>query len=322
MEKKEHHALIPYIMLKALGSFQNVYEVRLFGWILARAQSATRNFDKNLMRINVQHALRLVRLTIPARYLLPPNDHSYSNISKAFTLANKTIEYEHEGILYHLNIIAFPELQKNGRERMFTCVIHNALWYALLDFTKGYRRVSLSAFLTLKSTPAMILYIIISQQEDSKYYNFSELRELLGAHGESYRLINNFTRRYLMPAKRELDTKAPYTCEFEFKRGGGKGSGTQVIKIIPKVNGNYTEVQSGLVDEINAQRLRLDSDVRFYLTEKFRLTMDEITNIEPLVYSLGGKGAQLDKLSRIFETARRYCVKKYYAYLKQALCSA
>lgn len=317
--KPEQKALIPYIFVKALGKFENIYEVRLFAWILAKAQSVLKLYNKDLKTINVQHAMNLVELEIPARYILPDNDHDYKNIKKAFSLAEKTIEYETDDYTYNLNIVAFPHLQKRGRERMFKCVLHQHLWMAMMNFAKGHRLVNLSVFLTLKNVNAMILYIIISQQDSTKQYSVETLRELFGAKAESYRLINNLLRRYLNPAKAELDKHSPYTCTFRPIKGRGRGGKTAYVLIEPQPNPNYKPTHSALTAEINAQRLRLDNDVRYYMESHFLLTTEQIAKLEPLLHLVGDKEAQMSKLLHIYENSRRVKVHSLPAYVRTSL---
>ncbi|WP_264802578.1 hypothetical protein, partial [Bacillus sp. CN2] len=90
-------AQISYIVLQSLRQLDNIYEVRLFGWVIAKAQAALKRYNKDLSHINMEHALNLVRVTLPARYLLQIGDTNYKNIPKAFTLAQKSVDYWRDG---------------------------------------------------------------------------------------------------------------------------------------------------------------------------------------------------------------------------------
>lgn len=321
MAEHEKNAMIPYLMIDVLGSFDNIYETRLFAWILAKAQCAAKKYDYNMKSINVQFALDMVQISIPVHYILPPNDHSYNNVHKADGLANKTIRYERNDIEYQLNIIAFPHVSRIGRKSFYTCTIHNALWVALLDFSKGFRVVKMSAFLSLKNPAAMILYLLISNQHDIKYYTCSELRTLMGATAASYKLIHNFRRRVLEPARDELTEKAPYTCEFRYMRGNGRGGATTTIVVKPIANDNYKQPDERLRETVNAQRLRVDSDIQYYLQQSLGLTAREIERVEPLIADIGDKDTVMDRLTRVRETTRSRPIKNMAAYVCTALAN-
>lgn len=321
MAEREKNAMIPYLMIKVLGSFSNIYEARLFAWILAKAQCAAKKYDYNIKAINVQFALDMVQISIPVRYILPPNDHSYKNVHKADSLANKTIQYSRDNVDYQLNIMAFPYVKRIGRESYYICTIHNSLWIALLDFSKGFRVVKMSAFLSLKNPASMILYLLISNQNDVKYYTCSELRTLMGATATSYKLIHNFRRRVLEPARDELTEKAPYTCEFRYMRGNGRGGATTTIVIKPIANDNYKQSDSRLLETVNAQRLRVDGDIQYYLQQSLGLTAREIERVEPLIAEIGDKDTIMDKLTRVRETTRLRPVKNMAAYVCTVLAN-
>ena len=65
-------SIIPYSIIGSLSKIENVYELRLFGWILAKAQSVLKLYNKNLADINLQYALDMCEITfLPALKLLP-----------------------------------------------------------------------------------------------------------------------------------------------------------------------------------------------------------------------------------------------------------
>lgn len=316
-EEQERQAIIPYQIVKTLSRLSNIYETRLFGWVLAKAQSVLKLYNKDLSQINVQHAMDLTRVTIPARLLLGDGDKNYKEVTKAFELATKKIEYERENRLYHLNIIAFPELIKDGRASLITFVIHSQLWHALLDFSKGYRTFSVSTFMKLKSTYSVILYLIITNQKQPKTYTIRTLRELTGTDGQKgYDKTGNFVTRIVEVARRELTEKAPWTFEYSLTQRG-KCHKIEEIVIAPRQNQGYT--QSGVNETSNTAallRIGLDDEVRNYLTEKYQMTPKEVERVEPLLMRTGDKEKQLERLNRItlYMMGRRIRNKAGYVY--------
>lgn len=299
-EDQERQAIIPYPIVKTLSRLSNIYETRLFGWVLAKAQSVLKLYNKDLSQINVQHAMDLTRVTIPARLLLGDGDKNYKEVTKAFELATKKIEYERENRLYHLNIIAFPELIKDGRSSLITFVIHSQLWHALLDFSKGYRTFSVSTFMKLKSTYSVILYLIITNQKQPKTYTIRTLRELTGTDGQKgYDKTGNFVTRIVEVARRELTEKAPWTFEYSLTQRG-KCHKIEEIVIAPRQNQDYT--QGGASETSNTVallRIGLDDEVRNYLAEKYQMKPKEVERVEPLLVRVGDKAKQLERLNKI-----------------------
>lgn len=299
-EDQERQAIIPYPIVKTLSRLSNIYETRLFGWVLAKAQSVLKLYNKDLSQINVQHAMDLTRVTIPARLLLGDGDKNYKEVTKAFELATKKIEYERENRLYHLNIIAFPELIKDGRSSLITFVIHSQLWHALLDFSKGYRTFSVSTFMKLKSTYSVILYLIITNQKQPKTYTIRTLRELTGTDSQKgYDKTGNFVTRIVEVARRELTEKAPWTFEYSLTQRG-KCHKIEEIVIAPRQNQDYAQGgASETSTTVALLRIGLDDEVRNYLTEKYQMKPKEVERVEPLLVRVGDKEKQLERLNKI-----------------------
>lgn len=299
-DDQERQAIIPYQIVKTLSRLSNIYETRLFGWVLAKAQSVLKLYNKDLSQINVQHAMDLTRVTIPARLLLGDGDKNYKEVTKAFELATKKIEYERENRLYHLNIIAFPELIKDGRSSLITFVIHSQLWHALLDFSKGYRTFSVSTFMKLKSTYSVILYLIITNQKQPKTYTIRTLRELTGTDGQKgYDKTGNFVTRIVEVARRELTEKAPWTFEYSLTQRG-KCHKIEEIVIAPRQNQGYNKGgASETSNTVALLRIGLDDEVRNYLAEKYEMKPKEVERVEPLLARVGDKQKQLERLNKI-----------------------
>lgn len=319
-----HQAIIPYAIISSLSQLDNIFETRLFGWVLAKAQSVLKLYNKDLGDINLQHAMDMVRCTMPARYLLQPGDTNYRNIIKAFTLANKTVEYEREDRLYHLNIIAFPELIRRNGQQYVTFVIHNELWHALLNFSKGYRLVSLPTYMSLKSTYSVIMYILISQQSDPITYHTDTLKRILGADKQkAYQRNSNFFAKVLDAAKRELDDVSPYTFHYSAQRTGRGGTYAN-ITIIPTRNQAWRRPgkPGGRQLEADKQRIRLDERVTEYIMFNFAMSAAEVETIEGMMQQRGGFDAQMRFLATVKTAAATKRVSNPAGYLVQALRNA
>lgn len=328
-------SLIPFALIKSLAKIENIFEMRLFGWVLAKAQASLKLANPNLADVNLQYALNLVRVTIPARYLLADGDRNYKNIMKAFTLANKTIAYEKEGSVYHLNIIAMPSLLKGADGRLsVSFVIHNEIWHAILNnFRQGYRLFDLATFLRLKSNYSVILYLLISNQKTCCTFSLDHLRKMLGADTKAYDRTSNFIARVIEPARKELNEAAPWTYDYDVERGG-RGGGYNAIVLRPRANcpAEPSELAEAIArdrmradervkvsEAIALERLRLDERVSDYLSTKFAMEPREIERLEARVLALGDWSQQIDRLAYIFDASRRHNARNPRAYLYASL---
>ena len=297
----------------------NIFEARLFGWTIAKAQSVLKLYNKDLSEINLQHAMSLTRVTIPARLLLNEGDKNYSQITKAFTLARKTIHYETDYASKELNIIAFPDLIKDGRKSVITFVIHNDLWRALLDLSKGYRLFNLETYLRLSSKYSIIMYLLVSHQSGPKSYTDTTLRQILGCQEQkSYDKASNFFARCIDPVRKELIEKAPWYFEYSANKDGRAHKITEVI-ITPVLNAATLTTDKAISDRAQRLRLRLDEAVQYVLTETFRMTPRDMERVEPLLMRLGDTSRQLDMLATLKLRVLGVRVKNRAGYLVRAL---
>lgn len=311
--------IIPYVVIRSLAQLDNIYEMRIFGWTIAKAQSVLKLYNKDLSAINIEHAMNLTRVTIPTRYLLQDTDNNYDAVKKGFSLASKTVTYEKDGRYYHLNIIAFPEVIKEGRHSLVSFVIHNQLWHALLDFSKGYRLFNLPTMLRLTSRYAIIAYLLISQQKEPKTYGIGRLRQLLGCNNnKSYERGSNFVNRVLEPARQQLNASAPYTFDYSITMEGRSHKMTEVI-ITPKPNANALQHHKGVEKTVMEMRCRLDKDVQEYVCQNFDMTHKNLEVIEQYIINLGDKERQMQRLSTIKEACIKKRVKNRAAYLTKSM---
>lgn len=314
-------SIIPYEIIATITQFDNIYETRLFGWCLAKAQSVLKLYNKDLREINLQLALDVTRITFPAKLLLNPGDKNYSNISKAFSLRDKKIDYTKDGKQMFLTIIAFPEIlkQEDGRLNV-TFLLHREVWRALLDFSHGHRLFNLATYIRLTSKYAVIMYLLCSQQDTKpRSYGMTRLRHILGCDSlKGYDRGNNFVQKVLAPARAELIAKAPYYFDYSLTKTGRSNKITEVI-IIPQINTQYTQTDDSTRKAVTSLRSRLDKDVRNYCETTFAIRPKPLEKLEPLILALGDKDAQMSKLADIKTQINIRRVKNPAGYFTRAL---
>lgn len=322
-EPREHLAIIPYSIIESLSQLENIYEARLFGWVIAKAQSVLKLYNKDLSDINVQFALDIVRVTIPVRYLLSPSDDNYNQAKRAFTLADKKIEYQKDNRYYRLSIIALPVYVKEGRSSFVTFIIHNELWHALLDFSKGYRLFALSALMSLQSTYSIILFLLISQQTKPIHLTMAYLRKLLGIDNKkAYDRSNNIFQKILDPARLELEKKAPMTFEYSARRTGSNGRYTEIFltpRLSDKTKAEPNKIKTEIVKTVETMRVRMSDNVKWYLQANYEFDAAGLATVERLLPSKWSEQETIDFLERIRHTCLTNRIKNKRGYLVNSL---
>lgn len=318
-DDKEIESILPYSIIATVTQLDNIYETRLFGWVLAKAQAVLKLYNKDLKDINIQHALGLTRVTLPGRYILNPGDKNYKNIDKAFGLALKKIDYTRDNHDYHLNIIAFPEVVRTEDGRInVTFVVHHEVWHALLDFSRGHRTFSLPTYIRLTTKYSVIMYLIVSHQIGPRNYSVKALRRTLGCDGQrSYDRGSNFVARVLDPAREELLAKAPYYFDYSCNKTGRSHGITEII-IIPQLNSQYKPISDNLAATSDKMRLRLDDKVRDYCMYNFGIKARPLERIEQKIISIGDATAQLAWLSRLKDNCILRRVRNRQGYLTRS----
>lgn len=318
---EDPQSIIPYEIIATITQFENIYETRLFGWCLAKAQSVLKLYNKDLKDINLQHALDVTRITLPARLLLNPGDKNYGNIAKAFTLSTKQIHYTKNNREYWLNIVAFPEIRTTDTgKKELTFVMHREVWHALLDFSHGHRLFNLPTYIRLTSKYSVIMYLLCSQQDSNpKSYGITKLRTLLGCQQlKGYDRGNNFVQKVLVPARLELMAKAPFYFDYSLTKTGSAGRITEVV-LIPRPNTNYNPTTDTTRTKCNELRMRLDPEVRRYCVESFGIETRPLEKIEHLIIGVGEKVKQMEKLATIKEAIALRRIKNPAGYFTRAV---
>lgn len=317
--KTDNRSLVPYALIESLRHVDNIYEARLFSWILAKAQSVLKFYNKDLGSVNLQFALNMARVTLPARMLLAPGDDNYKDIPKAFGLANKTVDYTAEsGNVYHLNIIAFPEYIKQPNGKSFvTFVIHNQLWHAILDnFEKGYRIVNLLDIFHLTSKYSVVLYFLLSQQKEYTI-SVSKLREFMGA-SSSYEKWNNFENRIIKSAIKDIH--AHTNCRIEYVKEVSEASRGKPVKNLTFLfHTHKNDADPDRQSQIQLLRSTLDDTIKQELERMYGIQPSDIGRFEPMLQQLGDTQLQLQFLDRVGEVVRRKRVANKAGYLYKSL---
>ena len=105
--------------------------------------------------------------------------------------------------------------------------VHKLFWEAILDYRSGYRKLDVKRAIALKSVYAIRFYELFSGKTEPIIYPVAKLKEMF-AIKDKYKQINDFVRKVIEPAKRELDAAAPYSFDFEPVKDGRKNHRIQI----------------------------------------------------------------------------------------------
>jgi plasmid replication initiation protein len=153
----------------------------------------------------------------PISYFVPENQTNYNRIRDALRALNeKKFEYEDDKRWEIIRIVEKPVVE--NREKV-TFELNPKLAECFLNFTKGYRIFELETCFSFSSVYAMRFYELLSGQKSPLTYTIERLKEMFQIT-DKYKLARNFIEKVIVPAKRELDEKSPYSFEYAINKHG------------------------------------------------------------------------------------------------------
>ena len=209
-----------YIVTSARYDF-DVYEKRILYRLveLCQAQLEGQKLDP---RFSINHDLWGNRdIKVPIAYLLKDEqDKNHVRIKNALNRLNeKRFEYEDDKIWKPIRLIEMPIINKYAEFVEFK--IHPEIYQAILDFSKGFRKFELVTAMSFESTYAMRFYELFSEKKSPIIYGIDRLKIMFKIEGK-YKQINDFLKRVIEPAKKELDKSSPYSFEYSPIKEGRK----------------------------------------------------------------------------------------------------
>ncbi len=142
----------------------------------------------------------------------------YERVKEAFkNLSKKTIEWEDTSKDTWRCTTFVYNIELTKRQGFVKFQISKWFWNIILDFTKGYRKYELLTAMKLKSPYSMRFYELMSGQKKPITYSVEQLREMFGLE-DKYKRPSSIIKRVIEPAKKELDSAAPYSFNFKEQR--------------------------------------------------------------------------------------------------------
>lgn len=211
-------------------------------------------------------------LEFPISHFISENTTNYERIKNAFrSLNEKKFEYEDSKIWEIIRIIEKPVIEKRENLRF---ELNKKIVECFLDFSKGYRKFELEISLSFSSVYSMRLYELMSGQIKPLTYTIDNLKEIFQISNK-YAKINDFIKRVIEPAKKELDEKSPFSFTYEINK---KGRSFHSITFIPFKQNQFRDekLQTKEVTKNLYLSWILDRNTKDYLINSFNFTTPEI----------------------------------------------
>lgn len=232
-------ALQSYILTAAKYDF-NVYEKRILYCLVELAQCEVEGlqFPKDCKKLD-HDLFGFVNISIPcSRILRDEEDKNHNRVKKALlALTKKVIEYEDEKEWMALNIVAFPRIKKY--ENNFSFIIHPMIWDCILNFSKGYRKIEMKTVKDFVSVYSMRFYELMSGQQRPLTFSIEQLKEMFKIT-DKYKRVNDFIKKTIIPAQKELNIKSPYSFKYTLNRSG-QGGKINSITFYPVYNSEHRD---------------------------------------------------------------------------------
>jgi plasmid replication initiation protein len=214
-------------------------------------------------------------VTLPvSSFLAGEADENYTRVKTALRgLRNKVIEYEDEKIWKPIGIIEKPVLEKRG---MVTFELQPEIFEAILNFSKGFRRIELKTAMEFETVYAMRFYELLSGKIDPITYSINNLKIMFQLEGK-YKETKDFIRRVVDPAQKELKEKAPFSFTYKPECVGKK---VVALTFFPyKIAQNTdTDIEKKQLQKQVSLRWDIDKMVLDYLRQNYFFDDDEIRN--------------------------------------------
>lgn len=305
---------VSYNVGKLLAQVDDIYQLRMLTWILCKAQQSTGKVDKNLKEINLQFALEIGQIEVPLSLITTDTSHARAHVRRAFQLQDKVFHADFKGAPVEIRAIAFPTTAKVNGKWFIRYYIHRSLWLALLDFSKGWRKLNIASLLKIRRPTTMVLYFLIARQSSPQTYNTATLLNIMHL-GRGYEKRANLIARVLKPAQQEL-AQCDTSFDFTFSTIS-RSQHNDTITLIPRA---LTPERSEDVSQAaESMQHDLPAEVADYLTDKYNATPRDLATLTPLLAHHRTPYEAIDQIARIHTAALRAGASNRMGYLIAAL---
>lgn len=296
-----------YIVTSAKYDF-TVYEKRILYRLIEQFQHLTKGEKLNEKIYITKDLFDVSIVTMPISvFLNGEEDKNHSRIKVALSsLAKKFFEYEDDRTWELISVISEPKIDKYEENTTFR--INPKIVSAFLDFSKGFSKFELITAMEFESHYSMRFYELLSGQKQPIIYTVDNLKIMFKIEDKYKDRPNNFIQKVIMPAKKELDEKSPYSFEYTLIK---KGRSITAIKFFPVYQPQNRD------NRIEAKKLQKSTSLRFdlekitinYLKENYIFSEEEIKNNREL-FVTAQNSSKFDLLYFLSEQRRNASTKK------------
>lgn len=282
----------------------SVHEKRILYRLVELAQCEIEGLDFCKDCRKIEHDLfGLIDITLPISSLLNgEEDKNHKVVKDALTrLSQKYFIYEVDDIWEKINIVVFPKIQKRSSTVSFT--IHPKIWDCMLDFSKGFRKYELKTAMSFESVYSMRFYELLSGQTNPISYTIEYLKDRFQIV-DKYKQINDFVKRVIEPAKKELDEKSPYTFEYKINKTGRKFTSITFFPVYQPQFRNDDLERKELQKQVSPGMI-LGRQSTDYLKHSFDFTTAEIKQNIEIFTQASKKFDLIEFLSKVKPRANR-----------------
>ena len=276
--KKNNRELVQsYLFTTAKYDF-SLPEKRIFYTIIEMMQEYTQG-----RRLNEKHFIEPLvegynKITMPvSAFLKNAEDDNYREVKKAIlSLNTKLFEYEDNEVWTPIRLIDRPKLHKASKNSYVTFEIHEITYNAFLDFSNGYRKYELKIAMEFGSIYAMRFYELFSGQKKPITYSIPYLKERFKIENKynSKNGKNDFLKKVVDVAQKELDEKSPYTFIYKTERG----SENILFNPVYQKERADTDIEKKAIQKQTSLGWELTAEEQDILINRWKLTKEGLKN--------------------------------------------
>ena len=264
-----------YIVTTARYNF-SVYEKRILYRIIEMTQDklAGKKLNQNYSLQKDIFELYEVQMPISA-FLNDENDTNYSRTKAALlSMAKKIVQYEDAQEWRATPLIITPKIRKY--ESVVRFILHEDIYKALMNFSKGYKKYELKTAFQMESVYAMRIYELMSNQKTPLIYTVNDLKLMFGAE-KKYKLTADFIKRVIDTAQKELNEKSPYSFEYKTLKTGRKITSIKFYPVYIAKNQD-PEAETKRLQKKMSIGWTIERHIINYLRDNFNFTTPELKN--------------------------------------------
>lgn len=238
-------------------------------------------------------------LEFPLSYFVPDNQTNYKRVKEALrSLNEKKFEYEDSDVWEIIRIVEKPQIRKREKVRF---ELNAKIVECFLNFTKGYRKLELETALSFSSVYAIRFYELMSGQKKPLTYTIETLKEMFQIT-DKYARNPDFIKYVIVPAKKELDDKSPYSFKYVVTKRGAKFHAITFTPIAIPRNRDAMVERKDLTKQLNLSNF-LDRTDRDYF-QKLGFSERQMKNNLDLIISAKKELDLIYELSLLVGKAR------------------